>query len=188
MTTFIGTSMDDVFIGTSMDDVITGFAGNDNFEGRSGDDRIQGGNGNDRIKGGNGDDILRGGQGDDILRGGKGDDLLVGGRDNDQLFGGLGADKFEFGMEFGNDIVGDFNFAEGDSIILKGDLLESVFGISFGGDIEIDNPFGFFVLGLALNNDSNENTSAFIQNNDVIFDFGGNNTITFQGLLNGSVA
>jgi len=60
---------------------------------------VDGGSGNDTLTGTNWADNLRGGQGNDILNGGLGNDLLSGGK---------GYDRFGFGLDFGNDIITDF--------------------------------------------------------------------------------
>ncbi|MBK1841301.1 hypothetical protein JHL17_28240 [Azospirillum sp. YIM B02556] len=74
------------------------------IDGEDGDDTLSGGSGNDTLSGGNGDDRLRGGGGDNVLQGGAGADLF----DFSVSFGGGSGD--------GNDVVGDFNAAEGDRI------------------------------------------------------------------------
>ena len=95
------------FIGGAGDDTVTA---TDSYYGVT----MTGEDGNDRLTGSSGNDALSGGNGDDTLRGGGGDDLLQ---------GGAGADLFDFSIDFnsnsvnnGNDIVSDFNAAEGDRI------------------------------------------------------------------------
>ncbi|WP_188390231.1 cadherin-like domain-containing protein, partial [Pseudomonas fluvialis] len=128
--------------GTTGNDLIRGYAGNDTINGGDGhdliyggadDDTLNGGAGNDQLFGGVGADTLRGdagndfldgGAGNDILNGGEGDDILRGGLGNDQLTGGTGADLFLWQRgDLGNDIIRDFNAAEGDRIDLR-DLLQ----------------------------------------------------------------
>ncbi|WP_051285291.1 matrixin family metalloprotease [Nisaea denitrificans] len=85
--------------------------------GGDGNDSIFGNYGNDILSGGAGNDTLFGGQNEDTLDGGSGDDLLLGNRENDHLTGGLGADTFFFATDGqGDDIVTDFNAAEGDKL------------------------------------------------------------------------
>ena len=79
--------------------------------GTAGDDVLTGGDGDDAIDGGAGHDRLSGGGGADILRGGLGDD---------ELAGGAGADVFIFRPGDGDDVLTDFNPAEGDILILEG--------------------------------------------------------------------
>ncbi|WP_219063690.1 S-layer family protein, partial [Pseudomonas sp. UMAB-08] len=72
-----------------------------------------------------GKDHLLGGDGNDILFGQGGNDILEGGNGNDTLIGGLGADTFAWKSgDIGNDVIKDFNVAQGDSIDLT-DLLHN---------------------------------------------------------------
>ena len=98
--------------------LLTGGAGNDTLIGGRGDTVLDGGDGND---------ILRGGPGTDVLIGGAGDDTLDGGGARkgkpDILIGGSGVDTFlrrqrkspPMFPQF-DDVVTDFNAAEGDTI------------------------------------------------------------------------
>ena len=61
----------------------------------------------DALNGNRIDETLQGGAGEDTLNGGKGDDVIVGGE---------GADDFE--LSAGNDVIQDFNWREGDQIVL----------------------------------------------------------------------
>ena len=77
----------------------------------------------DLLRGGDGDDILFGFAGHDRLEGGNGSDTLYGGKGNDILIGGAGADSFVWNAgDLGNDVIRNFNAAEGDRIDLH-DLL-----------------------------------------------------------------
>lgn len=195
-----GTEFADLLLGGPLGDTLKGFGGDDTLKGFNADDLLRGGAGDDLLRGGAGDDELRGGTGNDELFGGTGDDelfgdagddLVVGGKGDDLLVGGKGADEFRFDSNFGSDIIRDFSFAEGDSITLTSDLLNSVFGdafgISFDENVEIDNAGGLFFLGAGLEIDGNADTGVSVDGNDVTFDFGttfGNsNTITFQDIL-----
>jgi hypothetical protein len=69
--------------------------------------------------------ILDAGAGNDELVGGVARDLLSGGVGNDLMTGGAGNDLFIFtgpfaGLAFGNDVITDFNFAEGDRLKVDG--------------------------------------------------------------------
>lgn len=67
-----------------------------------------------------GDDALWGLGDDDILVGGDGDDALIGGAGNDVMSGGSGADKFVYITPLdGQDVIADFDIAEGDRIDLN---------------------------------------------------------------------
>ena len=92
---------------------------NDSLTGTNGDDRIVGGLGFDILSGNDGNDILMGGLNADVLLGGKGDDLLSPGQGHDIMAGGVGADRFV--LSKGHDTIKDFNFVEGDRILLYGE-------------------------------------------------------------------
>ncbi|NKD88653.1 calcium-binding protein [Haematospirillum sp. 15-248] len=96
--------------GTQGADTIIGNGRNNNLSGQAGDDILFGYAGCDALNGDEGDDILVGGPGDDMLTGGKG---------NDTLTGGEGADFFSYTPDcLGDDVILDFNFAQGDRIDL----------------------------------------------------------------------
>ncbi len=63
---------------------------------------------------------LVGNGGKDVLKGLNGNDLLEGGQGDDVLFGGRGADMFKFeNSNYGNDVIRDFNAAQGDTLLLQ---------------------------------------------------------------------
>jgi Ca2+-binding RTX toxin-like protein len=128
-----GTETDDVLTGAETADNLEGGSGNDNLTGGLGDDRVMGGLGTDILFGNQGNDILFGNEGADFMYGGKGDDLLSPGQGNDIVYGNTGADKFILCK--GQDTIKDFNFAEGDRILVYGDALIS-YGMS-GGNLQI---------------------------------------------------
>lgn len=70
-----------------------------------------------RIKGTNKADTLAGSASSDSVQGGRGNDRLDGGADNDVLTGGAGADTFILRAGSGDDIVTDFDPAEGDRVM-----------------------------------------------------------------------
>ncbi len=90
---------------------------NDLIYGTSSGETISGGNGDDELHGCDGNDTLLGGNGLDKLFGENGDDFLNGGNGKDELTGGPGADTFDCGNA--DDIVHDFNAAEGDKFVNK---------------------------------------------------------------------
>lgn len=152
-------------------DSLSGLAGRDKLFGQGGNDVLQGGGGGDRLKGqagsdeldgGGGRDRLIGGGGADTLEGGGGRDILIGGGGNDVLTGGRHADTFVFGGRIGRDEVTDFTSGL-DTLQFASGL---VGGASNGADIV--------------------STYASIVGGDVVFDFGGNNTVTLAG--HGSLA
>jgi Ca2+-binding RTX toxin-like protein len=109
-----GNAGDDFIAGLRGNDIILGDAGDDSLFGGHGADTIYGGLGNDLIDGGvtrdlifggNGADTIFGGNGDDTIYGGRGLDLIVGGNGDDQMRGGQGEDIFDFGNQFGHDLI-----------------------------------------------------------------------------------
>ena len=85
------------------------------------------------INGENGNDIIWSSAGTDTLNGGDGNDVLFGGKGIDNLTGGNGADTFEFCNQSGNDIIKDYNKADGDKLafyLQSGDSQS----VSFSGD------------------------------------------------------
>ena len=135
---------DRVFAGAGADtvdggdgsDTLLGQDGNDLITGGVGDDSAQGNVGADTIHGGDGADSLYGGKGGDTLYGDAGADRLSGDLGNDILFGGAGADRFAFAKGGGQDWVGDFNFAEGDRILLPTGTTYTA--TSFQGQVLLD--------------------------------------------------
>jgi len=106
----------DTILGTNNADIISGQLGNDS---------VLAGGGEDTIFGGEGDDILTGGQSNDVIEGGAGDDFIFGALGNDTATGGEGADRF-FVSGQANDRMRilDYNYDEGDFLVLDGDLVQ----------------------------------------------------------------
>ena len=123
---------DDQLFGGEGDDREFGGDGADLLFGNQGSDTLYGNVGADTLYGGLGDDTLFGGRDDDLLFGDAGNDLLFGDLGNDTLSGGSGADVFAFGEHRiagrgdGNDVITDFNAAEGDRIQLRNGLTYSL--------------------------------------------------------------
>ncbi len=141
-----GGSGDDDIYGGDGDDEIWGGTGEDWLEGGDGNDTLRGGGGEDALFGGEGDDLLAGGSGDDYLAGGEGDDDLNGGGGMDLLEGGTGADYFYFYFpNHGPDIILDFNWQEGDKIVIS----SSGFGVDRVSLVYSDTPdegeFGYTI-------------------------------------------
>ena len=85
------------------------------------------------VNAGIGNDIIWSSAGTDTLNGGDGNDVLFGGKGIDTLTGGNGSDTFEFCNQSGNDIIKDYNKADGDKLafhIQNGDNQN----VSFSGD------------------------------------------------------
>lgn len=124
------------------DELLTGTLGDNTIEGADGRDRLSGYAGNDTLDGGGGDDRLFGGDGTDTLLGGSGNDRLVGGDGVDTLSGGIGRDVFVFDVSpaaGGNDIITDFNHAQGDKLSLS---MADFAGFTQRGYISADQFYG----------------------------------------------
>ncbi|MCB1451577.1 MAG: hypothetical protein KDJ67_15950, partial [Nitratireductor sp.] len=110
--------------GNGFSQVIDGFGDTDlvkgvfRFRGTGSSDTMVGDNNDSRFDGGDSADVLSGGGGVDDLRGDNGDDVITGGLGNDSLTGGNDADKFIFAVGDGQDTITDFDFAEGDRIVI----------------------------------------------------------------------
>lgn len=103
-----GSGWNEIIYGTRGVDVVIGDGGHDIIHGYGGNDRIDGGTGNDKVFAGTGDDWVWGGKGEDTIDGGSGTDLIMGGEGDDILTGGIEADKFDFDVGDGDDIVTDY--------------------------------------------------------------------------------
>jgi Ca2+-binding RTX toxin-like protein len=116
MTTYIGTSGDDLYTGGKFGDLIDGAAGDDTLSGADGSDRIQGGDGADSLAGGDDNDVIASYLLD--LDPGPYPDWSGGSRDiydeRDTLLGGAGADTLAAG--FGDDVDGGLG---GDSLYIN---------------------------------------------------------------------
>jgi serralysin len=143
---------DDTVSAGGGDDTVIGGGGRDRLWGNAGSDELNGGGLRDRLYGGSGHDRLNGNNGNDVLQGNKGRDVLVGGKGNDLLIGGAQADSFVFNLGDGQDRIRDL--AGGDRILLDTGLL--------GGG------------GLA-------DYAALVQG-AVVFDFGGGDSLTLEGI------
>ncbi len=176
-----GDSGADEIRGRGGSDLLYGGSGNDKLYGGNKDDALYGGTNNDYLNGGHGADFLYGGHGNDTLTGGSGDDNLKGGDGNDKLTGGSGADKFFMtnnandSINFGNDIITDFDPDEGDLIIFDRDAFGNTQNEAFWnlavwvGNFSIQDGDDVVILG--------NNQSIRIENFDLedvnagIFDF-----------------
>ena len=130
----------------------------------TGDVYLDGGADKDTLYGGAGSDTLIGGQGEDKLYGNDGDDLLVGGEDKDSLYGGDGDD-----LQFGR-------FRPGD----EEDTVET----SVHGDIH-DGGAGDDWLYGSLGDDLYIVADA--SGDDVIYDSGGSDKVSFEVISSGGV-
>ena len=113
---------------------------------------FEGGAGNDTLVGNTVGDVLNGGDGDDSLSGEGGNDVLDGGTGNDFLSGGGAMDTFVFSSGSDHDVITDFQ-----------------------NDIDTIQ-----LLNLGLVDVSDALSRATEVGVDVVFDFGGGNTLTVQ--------
>jgi serralysin len=113
-----GNMGNDTAFGGVGDDWVVGGKDNDVVYGNDGSDLVYGNLGDDICIGGDGNDTLRGGQGADSLMGDAGADYVSGDRGEDTVAGGAGADLFHSFTGAETDRVTDFNFAEGDRVLL----------------------------------------------------------------------
>lgn len=136
-----GNGSDEIFASTGQDR-LGGGSGADELYGGGGSDTLYGVDASDRVAGGAGDDILWGGSssdtvdgaaGDDALYGGTGYDVLRGGSGDDTLTGGNGDSADAFVFSAGNDVITDFQGAEGDILRLDSSL--------WSGDLSKDQVF-----------------------------------------------
>lgn len=152
--------------GSNSSYVIYGLDGHDDIYAWTGNDHLYGGSGDDILSGYFGDDCIYGESGNDILVGGSGDDYLVGGSGNDYLVGGTGADGFVFSYETeGIDIIQDFNWLEGDKILI--DTLN--FGATSNNQFSYDNSTGALSFDASLNDDIAATTFAILENKPLAF-------------------
>ncbi|MEI7572165.1 MAG: M10 family metallopeptidase C-terminal domain-containing protein [Phenylobacterium sp.] len=160
---------DSVSGGTGFDD-INGNMGNDTLHGNDGEDWVVGGKdndlifgdaafdivygnmGNDTVDGGAGNDWVRGGQGDDSVMGGAGDDWIWGDKGNDTISGGTGADIFHSQVGAAIDRITDFNYAEGDRLVLDGGPSRTITQV--GADVVVDMGNGDQVILVGVSLDS----------------------------------
>ncbi|KKJ78350.1 hypothetical protein WH95_03375 [Kiloniella litopenaei] len=107
---------------------------------------------------GDGNDILLGGAGNDGLHGGDGDDILISGDGSDTVLGGSGADRFTFNaLDQGQDVIRDFNLAEGDILDISDLLtLDNDDNIILENYIRLDEVEGDTVL--MINSTGNQGT------------------------------
>jgi peptidyl-prolyl cis-trans isomerase B (cyclophilin B) len=153
----------DTVTGGSGNDLLRGGRDNDVLSGGADDDILHGNLGDDTINGDSGNDFLRGGQGNDVLNGGAGRDFLVGDRGRDTLTGGADADTFILRLATdlstdanAVDTITDFSLAEGDRLVIVGELNTSSVGfVASGADalIQISGSgfIGRVTNGAALN-------------------------------------
>lgn len=147
-------------VGNGGNNALSGGAGNDGLFGGGGNDKLHGRAGHDGLYGGAGKDQIFAGRGNDRLDGGGGSDRIAGGSGNDVLTGGRGADVFVFRPNFDKDRVTDFT-----NNVDAFDL----------------SAFGFGSMSKAL-------AKASQKGSDVVFDFGGGDTLTLEDIAKSALA
>ncbi|MBS0124454.1 beta strand repeat-containing protein [Thetidibacter halocola] len=194
---------DDLFIdntqgGVSGRDTVYAGAGDDTIGGGAGDDLFYGQDGSDSVLGRLGNDTLYGGQGDDTLVGGGGDDVAAGGNGRDRGFLGDGNDLwFDTAQtgEFGRDAVfggtGDDTINAGggdDTLYGEGGADTFVFAASIDRDTVADYAVGVDALQIDSAlwggplTQARLNTLSDTSTGTLVLDFGGGDSITFEGL------
>jgi serralysin len=140
----------DTVHGGGFDDWVVGGQGNDMLFGDDGSDLCYGNLGEDTIDGGAGDDGVVGGQANDMLNGGAGSDFITGDRGDDTLTGGTGADRFHFSAISANDRVLDFNYAEGDRILIDAGLTYTVSDVGGSAMLSISGGAQVVLVGVPM--------------------------------------
>jgi Ca2+-binding RTX toxin-like protein len=115
VTSYSGTTDNDLILGTNGRDTLAGAGGNDTLNGGEGDDEVWGGADNDLLEGGIGNDTLNGEAGVDTLNGGPGNDTIRGGDGNDVISGEGGNDAL-----YGDDGDDSISGGNGDDFISGG--------------------------------------------------------------------
>jgi subtilisin-like proprotein convertase family protein len=110
----------------------------ENAYGGDGNDLLAGNESANRLAGGRGDDVVLGNAGNDRLDGGPGDDRIEGGAGNDRLVGGPGSDTFVFAGAIADDVIEDFNAAEGDRILFHRSAVWNISELDSSGDGRLD--------------------------------------------------
>ena len=145
-----GNMGNDTLRGNDGEDWVVGGKDNDLLFGDAAWDIVYGNMGNDTVDGGAGNDWVRGGQGDDTVMGGAGDDWIWGDKGNDTIAGGTGADIFHSLTGAAIDRITDFNFAEGDRLVLDGGPSRTISQV--GSDVVVDMGNGdqVILVGVSL--------------------------------------
>jgi serralysin len=131
-----GNMGNDTLRGNDGEDWVVGGKDNDLLFGDAAWDIVYGNMGNDTVDGGAGNDWVRGGQGEDSVMGGAGDDWIWGDKGNDTISGGAGADIFHSLVGAAIDRITDFNYVQGDRLVLDGGPSRTITQV--GADIIVD--------------------------------------------------
>lgn len=171
-----GATGDDNMFGGNGNDTQTGGLGNDTMRGEAGDDRLIGDQGSDSMSGGDGKDWVDGGADADIVGGGNGNDLVFGNSGDDQVYGGAGYDWLEGGSGsdrlYGGADADQFAFRPGFAVDRVMDFADNVDTLSFTRSL----------MGQTTTVQQFVATYAHVSGNSVVFDFGGGNVLTVDGV------
>lgn len=177
----------DLVLGGGGKDTLNGGGGNDTLNGQNQNDVIRGGSGNDLLLGGGGADVIYGGNGADVVRMGSGNDRFIdagqkGAAGSDLVYGGGGQDLFR--MMGGDDTVAGGGGA--DTFVFVGSSIEADTVLDFGAGPDVLR-FDDALWTGQLSSQQIVNRFAEVVDGDVVFDFGGGNTVTLVGVdsLNG---
>jgi serralysin len=148
--TVLGGEGGDTLADTSGSNYLRGDAGDDSVSGGTGFDDINGNMGNDTVDGGAGNDWVRGGQGDDSVMGGPGDDWIWGDKGNDTISGGAGADIFHSLVGAAIDRITDFNYVQGDRLVLDGGPSRTIAQSAADVLVDMGNGDQVILVGVSL--------------------------------------
>jgi serralysin len=147
-----GNMGNDTGFGGVGDDWVVGGKDQDVLYGNDGSDLVYGNLGDDICIGGDGNDTIRGGQGADSLMGDAGGDYVSGDRGEDTMAGGAGGDLFHSFTGAETDRVTDFNFAEGDRVLLDPGTIFSVAQVGADTVVTLGSPSDRVILvGVQMN-------------------------------------
>jgi Ca2+-binding RTX toxin-like protein len=135
-----GNTGQDTIVGNSTSgDWLLGGQGADsiNASQSTGHNLINGNIGQDTLLGGSGGDTLRGGQDNDLITGGSGADWISGDLGVNTLTGGGGADTFHGSA--GHDTITDFNFGQGDRILLDHGVTPTATQVNTDVHVDLSN-------------------------------------------------
>ncbi|MGC9371135.1 MAG: VWA domain-containing protein [Paracoccaceae bacterium] len=180
----------DTLFGGDGNDTVAGGINPDQVFGGIGNDRLFGGGANDRLYGGIGDDYAIGHTNDDIIFGGDGNDTLLGAAGRDALFGGNGADRL-YGGTLADTLIGG-----GGRDTVTGGGGPDTFAFANNHDRMVVTDFTNNIDTIRLNDNlwsgsltASQVVSSFatVVGGNAVFDFGGGDILTLQGVSNLSI-
>ena len=145
-----GNMGNDTLYGNDGEDWVVGGKDNDLLFGDAAWDIVYGNLGNDTVDGGAGNDWVRGGQGEDSILGGAGDDWIWGDKGNDTISGGAGADIFHSLAGAAIDRITDFNYVQGDRLVLDGGPSRTITQVGTDVVVDMGNGDQVILVGVSL--------------------------------------